>query len=540
MTSSPTAFADQPVSVRTEILQAWSRAYTPTYRQLYKQLTMLVKQNWVKSTPTLYQLLHFPRVPVHGKPSQGYPFEFIQIPPEDNSGSAEVLETDVIIVGSGCGAGVMAKNLAEAGQRVLVVDKGYHWSSEHLPMKEDEGWSHLFMSGGALFSDDSSIAVVAGQTWGGGGTVNWSASLQTQGYVRREWCSKDGLPFFTSAEYQDCLDTVCGRMGVGTSNITHNKSNDVLLEGARRLGWSAKPVPQNTGGAQHYCGYCTFGCGSCEKQGPMVSWLPDAARAGATFLEGFDVRKVLTSTQDGKRVATGVEGVWTSRDEHYGVAGPPLIKRKVTVRAKRVIVSAGTMESPLLLLRSGLKNKWIGRNLRLHPVTFVGAIYDEEVRPWEGGILTAVVNEFENQDKQGHGAKIESVTMMPSGWLSFLPWTSGLDYKLLAPRMKNMVSCVHIASCALVPRSPNSILSHAGRTHRSHTRHWLRTYLPRPTRRSATHGLCAFEAGQETHARSFTWSRQIELHNGRHRDLHHGSRHFYLQASGAFEDRKCC
>jgi choline dehydrogenase-like flavoprotein len=182
-----------------------------------------------------------------------------------------------------------------------------------------------------------------------------------------------------------------------------------------------------------------MGCGSCEKQGPVVSFLPDAAKAGAHFMEGLDVTRILFAQRNGKKVATGVEGIWTSRDEHGGVAGTPLVRRKVIIKAKRVIVSAGTMQSPLVLLRSGLKNRWIGRNLRLHPVSFVGAIYDEEVRPWEGGILTAVVNEFENQDQQGHGTKLEAVTMMPTGWLSFLAWTGGVDYKLLAPRMKNMV-----------------------------------------------------------------------------------------------------
>jgi choline dehydrogenase-like flavoprotein len=295
------------------------------------------------------------------------------------------------------------------------------------------------MGGGALVSDDSSIAIVAGSTWGGGGTVNWSASLQTQGYVRKEWATKDNLPFFTSADYQSCLDEVCNRMGVSTSAILHNKSNDVLLEGARRLGWSAKAVPQNTGGSQHYCGFCTFGCGSCEKLGPVNSWLPDASKAGAKFMEGFDVQKVLFEEKDGKKVAVGVEGLFTSRDEHAGVAGTPLVKRKVIIKAKRVIVSAGTMQSPMLLMRSGLKNKWIGRNLRLHPVTFVASVYDEEIRPWEGGILTAVVNEFENMDGQGHGTKIESATMVPSALLSFSPWTGGVDYKLLAPKLKNMV-----------------------------------------------------------------------------------------------------
>ena len=436
LTGGATAFADQPVAVREQILQGWSRAYIPVYRTLYKQLTALIKQNWIKVSPTLYPLLNLPRVPVHGKPMPSFEFEFIQIPPGND---VEVLETDVIVVGSGCGSGPIAKKLAEAGHRVTVVDKGYYWPSSHLPMTEEQGWSHLFMGGGALVSDDSSIAIVAGSTWGGGGTVNWSASLQTQGFVRKEWATKDNLPFFTSAEFQDCLDTVCGRMGVSAAAIRHNKSNEVLLEGARRMGWSAKAVPQNTGGAEHYCGFCTFGCGSCEKQGPMVSWLPDAAKAGAKFLEGFDVQKVSFEQRDGKKVATGVEGVFTSRDEHAGVAGTPLVKRKVIIKAKRVVVSVGTMQSPLLLMRSGLKNKWIGRNLRLHPVTFVCSVYDEEIRPWEGGILTAVVNEFENMDGQGHGAKIESATMVPTALLSFSPWTGGVDYKLLAPKLKNMV-----------------------------------------------------------------------------------------------------
>jgi hypothetical protein len=45
----------------------------------------------------------------------------------------------------------VAKNLAAAGHRVLVVDKAYHWPAEHYPMAESEGWVHLFHNGGFLF-----------------------------------------------------------------------------------------------------------------------------------------------------------------------------------------------------------------------------------------------------------------------------------------------------------------------------------------------------------------------------------------------------
>jgi hypothetical protein len=404
-------------------------------------MTVLTKQTWIKVTPSLRRVLGVPRVPTGMKPGKGYDYEFIQIPPGDEP---EVIETDVIIVGSGCGGAVSAKNLAQAGYRVLVVEKSYHWSPDHFPMAEKDGWNHLFMNGAFISSDDTSVSIVAGQSWGGGGTVNWSASLQTQGYVRREWANR-GLPFFTSADFQDSLDRVCGRMGVSTEYIKHNPANAKLLEGARKLGWTHKPVPQNTGGAQHDCGFCTFGCGSCEKQGPSVSFLPDAAGMGAKFMEGFHAEKIEFSWKGGKRVATGLRGTWTSRDMHGGVSGTPTTTRKVHIKAKCVIVSGGTMQSPLLLLRSGLTNPQIGRNLYVHPVAVLGAIHKETVNPWEGGILTAVVNEYENLDGQGHGVKLEATNMIPSSWLIWLDWKGGLQYKLDAARLKHMAGYISLA-----------------------------------------------------------------------------------------------
>jgi choline dehydrogenase-like flavoprotein len=382
-----------------------------------------------------------PRVPVGMKYGKGHDYEFIQIP---QGNKPEVIETDVVIVGSGCGGAVSAKNLAEAGYRVIVVEKSYHWSPDHYPMAEADGWNHLFMNGAFISSDDTSTSIVAGQSWGGGGTVNWSASLQTQGYVRREWADA-GLPFFTSAEYQESLDRVCDRMGVSTDFIEHNPANAKLLEGARKLGWSHKPVPQNTGGAKHYCGYCTFGCGSCEKQGPSVSFLPDAAHAGAQFIEGFHAEKVVFTNVAGKRAATGLAGTWTSRDSNGGVAGTPLTTRRVLLKAKRIIVAAGTMQSPLLLLRSGLTSRQIGANLAVHPVAVLGAIHKEQIKPWEGGILTSVVNEFENLDGKGHGVKLEATNMIPSSWLIWLDWKGGLQYKLDAARLRHMCGYISLA-----------------------------------------------------------------------------------------------
>ncbi|KAJ4288425.1 hypothetical protein N0V90_011660 [Kalmusia sp. IMI 367209] len=441
LTGKMTPLGDQPIHVRESILQAWATARLPLLRQLHRSLTTLSKQTWIKTTETLPRFLGFPRVPVGMVPGNGFDYEFVQFPAGDKP---EFIETDVVIIGSGCGGAVSAKNLSEAGNRVIVVEKAYHWTPDHYPMREQYGWNNLFMCGGGIQSDDSTMAVVAGQTFGGGGTVNWSASLQTQAFVRQEWADQ-GLPFFTSAEFQDSLDRVCRRMGVSTDHIEHSRPNKILLEGARKLGYAHKAVPQNSGGKRHYCGHCVFGCGSCEKQGPVVSWLPDAARCGTKFIEGFHAENIIFAKRGGEQVATGVRGTWASRDINGGIAGEPVIRRKVIIKAKCVIVSAGTMQSPLLLLRSGLKSYHIGRNLHLHPVTFLGGIHTEEIIPWEGDCLTSVVNEFENLDGKGHGVKIEATNMIPSAFLTFVNWKSGLEFKLNAARMRHMTGYFSLA-----------------------------------------------------------------------------------------------
>ena len=115
-------------------------------------------------------------------------------------------------------------------------------------------------------------------------------------------------------------------------------------------------VPQNTGGNEHYCGRCSLGCAAAEKQGPIISWLPDAAKSGATFAEGFKVERVLFEDINGQKTAVGVKGIWTSRNTNGGVDGPlsDQTQREVIIRAKKVVISCGALWSPIILLNSGL------------------------------------------------------------------------------------------------------------------------------------------------------------------------------------------
>jgi choline dehydrogenase-like flavoprotein len=280
-----------------------------------------------------------------------FDFSFIKFP---ESTEAFVIETDVVIVGSGCGGGVCAKVLAEAGHRVLVVERAYNFSTDKLPMALDRV-DNIFQGGGALSSVDGSTMVTAGSCWGGGGTVNWSASLQTPSYIRDEW-ARDGLPFFRGAEFQSSLDRVCDAMGVSEATIQSNHANRILLEGSHRLGWQARKCPQNTGESAHHCGSSFgLGCRTGKKQGPSEFWLPAAARAGAQFIEGFEVSHVMF-TPGASSKATGLVGQWTSRDEEGSPdSAKPRTQHRVHVEAKTVILAGGAINTQLLMMRSGLK-----------------------------------------------------------------------------------------------------------------------------------------------------------------------------------------
>ena len=315
-------------------------------------MTSLGKLAHIRTSTTFTPLTGFPEVPTdwaHG--SASHPYEFLQFqPPAEGGQTAPVeLTTDVVILGSGCGAGVVANKLAAefgASLNVLVLEKGRHFDASHFPLSQSAGLASLFEAGGVIEVDDGSMTVTAGSCFGGGGTVNWSASLQTQDFVRREWADR-GLPFFgEGGGFQACLDRVYEKMGCKGEVVVPNYANRVLLDGAKELGLQAKIVPQNVRGEKHDCGYCTLGCWKGEKMGPVNGWFPEAAKAGVKFAEGFKVERVLFEQKNGSKVAKGVEGLWTSKEG---------VEVKVVVRAKRVVLSCGTLWSPVVLMNSGVK-----------------------------------------------------------------------------------------------------------------------------------------------------------------------------------------
>lgn len=316
------------------------------------------------------------------------------------------LTCDVVIVGSGAGGGTAAAVLAEAGLDVIVLERGNYYDDRDFGTGELEGLLNLYAPGPAA-SAEGQITLVSGTCLGGGTVVNWSTSLPTPDGVRQEWADL-GAPQFATDEFGDALQVVLKRLNVNDRHSPLSKRDDVLDRAARSLGWDVDALPRNVTEACDAgidCGRCGYGCRLGAKQSVAKTWLADAAAHGARLVVDADVRRVEISGGRAESViARTSDGV------------------EITVHARAVVVAAGAIQTPALLKRSGLRNKNIGRHLRLHPAAAVFGVFDEEIRPWEGAMQARISRHHADLDGKGYGVIYETGPTHPGLGTGFMGW----------------------------------------------------------------------------------------------------------------------
>jgi choline dehydrogenase-like flavoprotein len=323
-------------------------------------------------------------------------------------GADATLEADVVVVGSGAGGGVIAGTLAKQGLKVIVVEQGSYYNESDFAQLELKAYQEMYWRGGPTPTADMNITLLAGATLGGGTVINWTNSLKTKPWVREH-----GLEGIDGPDFDRHLDTVFNRLGVNDRCSDFNKTHLKMQQGAEALGWSYKTILRNTDPATYdpaTAAYIGFGDVSGSKQSTQKTFLQDAVDHGAEVVVNTFVERVLT--ENGR--AAGVEGV-----------GP---NGRITIRAPRVVVACGALESPGLLLRSGIGGPAAGDYLRLHPAwAFLGS-YGEDMQGWWGTPQAGLVDEFSNVE-DGYGFLIESSQYAPGLAGSALPFAGAEDHK---------------------------------------------------------------------------------------------------------------
>ena len=222
---------------------------------------------------------------------------------------------------------------------------------------------------------------------------------------------------YTKAQTASGTETIAWQVlehfGIGKNRV--QAVNMSPLDAAEKLGWSWHPTDRNWDRSKHdpaMAGFMGWGDQSGAKQSTLKTYLQDAVENGAEVIVGCQARKVLV--EDGR--AAGVEA---------DVGGA-----KITIRAPRVVVAGGALESPALLLSSGIGGPAAGKYLRLHPCTLIFASYSEDQKAWWGAPHAAVVNEFENGlEDDGYGFLIEGAQYTTGLGGSAIPFTTAAEHK---------------------------------------------------------------------------------------------------------------
>lgn len=286
------------------------------------------------------------------------------------------LEVDVVIVGSGAGGAVVAAELAEAGLSVAVLEEGGHHPTSSFTTQTLDMLRTLYRDSGATSTlGRAPIQFSEGRCVGGSTVVNGGMAFRAPERVLRRWTVDAGVADL-DAEYA----RVERFLNVAPPDPASIGRDQALMKlGADRLGWrtvESLRAHVHCGG----CNVCVWGCPTGAKQSTLVSYLPRAVAFGAEVWAGCRVDRVLMR---GKR-AVGVVA---------RVNGQP-----VTVRAHRVVLAAGAVQTPALLQRSRISapGRMIGHNLTLHPGAAVVARFDEVVDGWTGAHQSYQVREFED------------------------------------------------------------------------------------------------------------------------------------------------
>jgi choline dehydrogenase-like flavoprotein len=287
---------------------------------------------------------------------------------------------EVVVVGSGAGGGVIAGELAERGRRVLLLEAGPHKTAADYMRWEaranHEIWWPLSFAepvGGA----GPPLLLFRGRCVGGTTAINTKVALRPDGHDFAKWhdatglLGDDGAPF-GEVDLAPWLDRVEARLGV-RERTDWQRCVETVVPGFEALGAELEPVRAYTDANCMRCGSCLQGCPTNAGKSTMTTWIHPAWATGALELApDCTVTRVLIEDSGQGPEARGVE--WTGPDG-----------RAHTVDADTVVVAAGALGTPGLLLRSGVveaaggspSSTLIGRHLGFHPARLVQGLFDE-------------------------------------------------------------------------------------------------------------------------------------------------------------------
>jgi choline dehydrogenase-like flavoprotein len=290
-------------------------------------------------------------------------------------GETLVDRCEVVVVGSGPGGAVVAKELAEAGRDVVLLEEGPAYGKRDFRTEAGESMQRTLREGGARAARGNLVTpTMQAIVLGGGSVINSAICARPPAWIFDKWAERTGVSL-DRATLDPHFDRVESQLGVTpTPDEAQGERNRRFKMGCDALGIDCEPTWRNVQGCRGSA-ECFTGCRNGAKKSVDVSYVPAAIRAGARVYTSVRAEQLVL---DGRR-ARGLAGrmvepfTWRTHGE-------------VRIDADVVVLAAGCMATPLILLRSGIRgvSGMVGKDLRFHPGLAVMAMFPEPIDPWKG------------------------------------------------------------------------------------------------------------------------------------------------------------
>jgi choline dehydrogenase-like flavoprotein len=318
-------------------------------------------------------------------------------------------QCDVVVIGSGAGGMTTATHLAEAGLEVVVLEEGpYYRRDDYQQFTPSESVRRLFREAGMLaavgIGQTPIIALTLGRAVGGSSLLTGGVCFRIPSDVHHDWEHELGLADMSERSLEHCYEDVERRMEVReVPESLRSKSTTKFVEGARHMGVEMKSMRRNTGSDCEGNARCNFGCPAGAKRAVDKSYMPSALNNGARIISDALAEEVMVS---GGR-AVGVKGHLLGG--RYGEKS-----HAFTIRARAVVMSCGTIHTPMLLKRLGLRAPGVGQHITLHPGARVVARFPDPLNGWDGA-LQSVYSDALHDDGIWLNGVYSSVNILAAG-----------------------------------------------------------------------------------------------------------------------------
>ena len=359
---------------------------------------------------------------------------------------------DVCVVGSGAGGAVVAARLAAMGLRVVVLEEGGSFRPSDADMLESTAYPRLYQDHGQRATADLSIAVLQGRAVGGSTAVNWTTSFRTPERVLALWRAVHGIDTLSREVLAPHFAAVEERLRIHEQpDDGVNANNRTLWDGAGRLGWARTRTRRNVEGCANL-GYCGMGCPIGARTSMDRTYVPDALASGARLYA--NARAVLLE-REGRRVAAVRATVLDpATDQPTG--------RRITVRPRALVLSGGAINTPALLLRSGIDlGGNVGARTFLHPVTAMVGVYRHRIDAYQGAPQSVASHQFVDRGAGRVGFFLEAAPVHP-----MLAATSlggfGAPHAELMEKLPHLSALIALAVDGFLPQEHGGTVSLRG------------------------------------------------------------------------------